>query len=173
MWKNLMAYILQSSEMLIWVTCRSHLYLRIIQKILWTKWKGLKKPLTSDYTTWKRTHTHTHPTTLFLRTAPDTRRWHSHVVCVISDSSSVSTASVFGCCMNEVSWGKWYFVSVRCLLIVGSLMWTEVFWTQKPRGGETTCDNTGNLDYRCAQRARERQQLQKHLFLLGWKRASF
>ncbi len=112
---------------------------------------GLTKPLISDYTTWKRTHT---DTTLFLRTAPDTKSWHSHVACVTSDSSSVSTASVFGCCMNEVSWGKWYFVSVRCLLIVGSLMWTEVFWTQKPGGGrETTCDNTGNLDYRCAARS--------------------
>ncbi len=43
----------------------------------------------------------------------------------------------------------------------------SVLDTEAEGGGETTCDNTGNLDYRCAQRSRERQQLQKHRFLLG------
>ncbi len=100
-------------------------------------------------------NTHTHPTTLFLRTAPDTKSWHSHVECVISDSSSVSTASVFGCCMNEVSWGKLYFVSVRVFWLWGLWCGRKCFGHRSRGGGETTCDNTGNLDYRCAQRARK------------------
>lgn len=84
---------------------------------------------TSDLWLWNlKENTNTPWSSRTQRTVPDTKSWHSQVACVISDSSSVS---VFGCCMNEVSWGKCYFVSVRsfdCGVfdVDGSVLDTEV-----------------------------------------------